>query len=410
MPKQPLLQVLLIEDNPGDAELVKETLKDAGGFQVYWVQALLPGLDRAARGDIDLVLLDLHLPDSNGLEGLHSLRTHAPSLPVVVLTGFESESLALRSVESGAQEYVVKGSLQGPALARALLRAVARHKINAQSSRVESRQEEAKVLGFLGAKGGVGTTTVACHVGMELKRQTENRVLVMDLDLTCNTMAFLMNVNSVYGVTEVAYDFLHLDESSWAKFKAAGPGGLDIIQSGGPVFSEEKQPKAERVRLVLRFLRSLYQWIIVDLGRLNLLSARVAEDVDRLYMVGTCDLLGLNQARTAASALLQTGFQRDSLALIVNQAPQLSLSFNGEFEKFLGVPVEAVLPECRKEFEDSFQNGKRLGESRKFQSHIARLTAGITGVESVGKDNTQAPKAPRFAFLPGALRRATTGI
>jgi hypothetical protein len=140
---------------------------------------------------------------------------------------------------------------------------------------------------------------------------------------------------------------------------------------------------------------------------MGLLSAHVAEDVDRLYMVGTCDLLGLNQMRSAASALLQNGFRRDALALVLNQAPALSQSFNLEFEKFLGVPVEAVLPECRKDFEASFQNGKRLGESRKFQSHIAQLVAGIAGVR-VGKD-TQAPK-PGFSFLAGALRRATTGV
>jgi Flp pilus assembly CpaE family ATPase len=398
------LQVLLIEDNPGDAELVKVTLADAGGFQVHWAEALLPGLDRAARADIDLVLLDLSLPDSHGLEGLHAIRTHAPSLPVVVLTGFESEALALRAVQSGAQEYVVKGTLEGPALARALQRAIVRHKMNAQSARLESRQEEAKVVGFLGAKGGVGSTTIACHIGMELKRQTNGRVLVMDLDLTGNTIAFLMNLNSPYGVTEVAYDFLHLDESSWAKLKASDPGGLDVIQSGGPVSQEERQPKAERVRLVVRFLRSLYQWIVVDLGRLSPFSARVAEEVNRLYLVGTCDILGLNQAKSAVAALLQTGFDRDLLALILNQAPARPLLSNSEFEKFLGAPVVATLPECRKDFEDSFQNGKRLGESRKFQNHIAQLAAAIAGV---AKD-TQTPK-PRFSFLPGALKRATTG-
>ena len=107
---QPVLRVLLIEDNPGDAELVKEALADANdtAFQVYCAEALLPGLDRLARGDIDLVLLDLSLPDSHGLDGLNAIRTHAPNLPVVLLTGLDSESLALRAVQSGAQDYLVK--------------------------------------------------------------------------------------------------------------------------------------------------------------------------------------------------------------------------------------------------------------------------------------------------------------
>ena len=401
---EPVLRVLLIEDNPGDAELVKETLADAGGFQVHWAEALLPGLDRAARGEIDLVLLDLSLSDNHGLEGLHAIRTHAPSLPVVVLTGFESESLALRAVQSGAQECVVKGTLQGPALAHALRRAIVRHKTNAQTARLDSRQEGAKIVSFLGAKGGVGSTTIACHVAMELQRQTKGRVLVMDLDLSGNTIAFLMKVNSPYSVTEVSYDFLYLDESSWDKLKVSGPGGLDVIQSGGPVSQEERYPKAERVRLVLRFLRSLYQWIVVDLGRLSPFSARVPEDTNRLYLVGTCDALGLNSAKSAVAALVQAGFDRNLLALVLNQAPARSLLSNGELGKSLGAPVEAILPESRKDFERSFQNGRWLGESRKFQSHIAQLAAGIAGV---AKD-TPAPK-PRFSFLPEALRRATTG-
>ena len=401
---EPVLRVLLIEDNPGDAGLVKETLADAGGFKVHWAEALLPGLDRAARGEIDLVLLDLSLSDNHGLEGLHAIRTHAPSLPVVVLTGFESESLALRAVQSGAQECVVKGTLQGPALAHALRRAIVRHKTNAQTAGLDSRQEGAKIVSFLGAKGGVGSTTIACHVAMELQRQTKGRVLVIDLDLSSNTLAFLMNVSSPYGVTEVSYDFLHLDESSWAKLKVSGPAGVDILQSGGPVFREDNQPKAERVRLILRFVRSLYQWIVVDLGRLSTLSARVAEDVSRLYLVGSCDLLGLNQTKSVRTALVQAGFNRNLLALILNQAPARTFLSNDELERFLGSPVEATLPECRKDFEDSFQNGKRLGESGKFQKNIAQLVAGIAGE---GKDS-QAPK-PRFSFLPGALRRAATG-
>jgi CheY-like chemotaxis protein len=63
--RQQVLRVLLIEDNPGDAELVKETLSAVGpaAFQIHWTQALLPGLDRLAAGDIDLVLLDMSLPD-----------------------------------------------------------------------------------------------------------------------------------------------------------------------------------------------------------------------------------------------------------------------------------------------------------------------------------------------------------
>lgn len=405
---QPPFRVLLIEDNPGDAELVKAALADAGGaaFQVFCAEALLPGLDRLARADIDLVLLDLSLPDSHGLDGLNAVRIHAPSIPVVLLTGWANESLALRAMQSGAQDYLVKGTLQGPDLALHLQHAIVRQRAQAESATAKPHLKRAKVVGFLGAKGGVGSTTIACHIAMELKRQTAGRVLLMDLDLAGNAIAFAMNVNGPYGIMEASDDILHLDEDRWEKLVFSA-GGLDVLQSGGPASREEKQPKAERVRLLLNFVRSLYQWIVVDFGRLNPFSVRLVQDVSRLYLVSTCDIPGLAEAKSAVGALSEAGFDRDCLALTLNRVVTTSSFSGGELEKLLGVPIDTMLPECRRDFEDSFLKGKRLGESRKFQKHVAQLAARIAGV-GVAKD-TQTPR-PRFSFLPGVLRRATTGI
>jgi Flp pilus assembly CpaE family ATPase len=400
--------VLLIEDNPGDAELVKAALADSGGvtFQVFFADALLPGLDRLARGDIDLVLLDLSLPDSHGLDGLTAVRTHAPFVPVVLLTGWASESLALRAMQSGAQDYLVKGTLQGPDLALRLQHAIVRQRAQAESATAEPHLKQAKVIGFLGAKGGVGNTTIACHIAMELKRQTQGRVLLMDLDMAGNAIAFVMNVKMPYGIMDASDDILHLDEDRWEKLVFSA-GGLDVLQSGGPASREEKQPKAERVRLLLNFVRSLYQWIIIDLGRLNPFSARLVQEIGRLYVVSTGDILGLAETKSTVGVLSEAGFDWDCLALTLNQVATASSFPRDELEKLLGVPVDSMLPECRRDFEDSFLKGKRLGESRKFQKHMAQLAARIAGAE-VAKD-THTPK-PRFSFLPGVLRRATTGI
>jgi Flp pilus assembly CpaE family ATPase len=403
---QPVLRVLLIEDNPGDAELVKEALKDVVGaaFQVDHVEALAPGLDRLVRANIDLVLLDVSLPDSHGLDGLSAVRILAPSIPVVLLTGWDSESLALHAVQAGAQDYLVKGTLQGPALARTLQQAIVRQRIHAETASLEPRQGPGKVVGFLGVKGGVGNSTIACHFGTELKRQTEGRVLMMDLDLASNAIGFLMNVNAPYSIIDASEDVLKLDEDRWGKLVGSGSGGVDIIQSGGPVFREEKQPKVERVRFVLRFVRTLYRWVVVDLGRLSSSSVLLAAEVCPLYLVATCDMLGLNEAKAAVGALVEAGFDRDSLALIVNQTPAHPYLSRQELEKLLGVRVEAMLPECNEDFANSLLDGKRLGESRKFQKHLTQLAAGNTGA---GKE--EPVKKDRFPLLMRAFRNATAG-
>jgi Flp pilus assembly CpaE family ATPase len=400
---QPVFRVLLIEDNPGDAELVKDMLagRDEAIFQVHWANALLPGLDRLARGDIDLVLLDVSLPDSHDLDGLNAIRIHAPNLPVVLLTGWDSESLALRAVQSGAQDYLVKGKVEGPVLARTLQRTIVRQQTQMAASPADAGQERAVVVGLLGAKGGVGTTTIACHLGKELKRQTGGQILLMDLAGATNAIAFLMNAKGPYTILDACGDVLRLDRDFWAKLVAPSADGVDIIQSAGPACREDQRPKAERLRFIIRFVHSLYRFIVIDMGRLSPFSAKVAEDTDRLLLVSTCDVLGLHEVKGAASALCQAGFDRDRFALVLNQVSQRPGFTDRELEKVLGVSVEAMLPEALKDFSRASEDGRLLGESRAFKKQVEQFAARI-----VDPNKDARPPKVRFPFLRGALRGA----
>jgi two-component system cell cycle sensor histidine kinase/response regulator CckA len=122
------INVLLVEDNPGDARLIQEMLAEAGGalFDLGCADRLSTGLERLAVGDINVVLLDLGLPDSRGLDTFVRVRTQAPDVPIVVLTGLDDEALAVQAVEAGAQDYLVKGQVDSNPLARALRYAIER--------------------------------------------------------------------------------------------------------------------------------------------------------------------------------------------------------------------------------------------------------------------------------------------
>jgi PAS domain S-box-containing protein len=124
------LRILIVEDNPADADFVHEMLSEAGsaGFQTESVARLSKALTRLESKDIDLILLDLSLPDSQGLQTFHTLRNAAPDIPVIVLTGNDDQELAVAAVRDGAQDYLVKGQIGGSLLARAARYAVARHK------------------------------------------------------------------------------------------------------------------------------------------------------------------------------------------------------------------------------------------------------------------------------------------
>jgi signal transduction histidine kinase len=122
------IKVLLVEDNLGDAGLLYEGLEEAvpGQFEMTHVRRLSEALEYLWEETCDVVLLDLGLPDSHGLDTLVVTRAQAPGVPIVVLTGFQDEALAVEALKGGAQDYLVKGQVDGTLLGRTMRYAIVR--------------------------------------------------------------------------------------------------------------------------------------------------------------------------------------------------------------------------------------------------------------------------------------------
>ena len=124
-----VVRVLLVEDNEGDRRLVEEMLRDTDDAAVLRsVARLEDALDPVGRGLADLVLLDLSLPDSFGIDGVRRLRAAAPDIPVVVLSGNDDKQVALEAVQAGAQDYLTKDNVDGETLTKAMRYAVERQR------------------------------------------------------------------------------------------------------------------------------------------------------------------------------------------------------------------------------------------------------------------------------------------
>lgn len=122
------IKVLLIEDNPGDARIIQEMLSEKKGvaFELEWKDELSKGMAYLDGDKVDLVLLDLNLPDSQGFDTFNSAKAQVLHIPIVVLTGYADETTAIKAVRNGAQDYIVKGQLTGEQLAQRIQYAIAR--------------------------------------------------------------------------------------------------------------------------------------------------------------------------------------------------------------------------------------------------------------------------------------------
>lgn len=131
------IKVLLVEDNPGDARFVQEILKDQDGanFVFKHYMTLAEGLECLSNYAADIILLDLSLPDSHGLQTLSRMRRQFPDIPILVLTGKESEELGIKAVAIGAQDYLVKGLISGASIARSIQYAIERKRVELERFR-----------------------------------------------------------------------------------------------------------------------------------------------------------------------------------------------------------------------------------------------------------------------------------
>jgi signal transduction histidine kinase len=144
--KEKALQVLLVEDNAGDARLLREMFnkEKPDSFALTHLFRMREAEVNLAKGGVDIVLLDLGLPDAHGLDTVRRARAVAPDVPIIVLTGLDDEAHAAEAMKEGAQDYLIKGQIENRALPRALRHAIERHRMQAETDLVRTQQLQLK--------------------------------------------------------------------------------------------------------------------------------------------------------------------------------------------------------------------------------------------------------------------------
>ncbi len=156
--------VLVVEDSPSDAFLLKEALNEVAfvRFNLVCVERLGQAVERLGQQPFDIVLLDLGLPDSDGLDTLLQLRDQARAIPIVVFTGRNDASLGIRLIQEGAQDYLVKGELRGDILARSIHYAIERKRI--EEALKEAGRRKTEFLAMLAHELRNPLTPIRCAV------------------------------------------------------------------------------------------------------------------------------------------------------------------------------------------------------------------------------------------------------
>ncbi len=228
----------MVEDNPDHALIVGQALTSGGdaAFEVTHVTRLDDALADLAARRFDIVLLDLALPDSQGIEGIGRLRSRFPEVPVIVLTASNSEVLGVESVRAGAQDYLVKGQVEGRLLTRAIRYAMARNQMQDLLRTLALRDE---LTGLYNRRGFV--TLAEQH--LKLARRTGRGAMLVFADVDG-----FKQVNDRFGHPEGDRALVAVAETLRATFRES-----DIVaRVGGDEFAvlaiEASGASADRIR------------------------------------------------------------------------------------------------------------------------------------------------------------------
>ena len=175
---QKVLKILLIEDNPGDARLIEEFLSEteSSGLELEWVERLSEGIERLNKGDIEIVLLDLSLPDSTGFDTFKKLHEKAPGVAIIVFTGLDDKEMGVRAVQAGAQDYLVKGKVDSHLLVRSIEYAIERQRMMRELQAMSITDE---LTGLYNRRGFLTLGKEMLNIG----KRIEKRIVLLFADL-----------------------------------------------------------------------------------------------------------------------------------------------------------------------------------------------------------------------------------
>ena len=356
------IKILLIEDNPGDARLIREALSTAGeATEVQCADRLAKGLELLEHDRFDAVLLDLSLPDSRGLSTFEQLHRRAPSVPIVVLTGLDDEELALRAVREGAQDYLVKGAVKSSTILRIIRFAIERNRVMDSVRSGDSSQPSGKSIGFMSVRGGSGATTVALNVAAALARQGKS---VAAIELSPYRSGFSCQLRLTPRrdlATLMKLDAERINAGELRNCLVESDFGVSLLFAPqDPADSLSLDP--ERAAAVLRAAASLASYVIVDLpsvpSPIHQVCARMC---GTFLLVMEREATGLAAGKRLAALLQFWGLEKGSLAAVLVTKDSMSACVSpGQVRSELGFPIAGVIPPATEAVAVSYRRGSPL--------------------------------------------------
>jgi pilus assembly protein CpaE len=311
-------KILVVDDDPNVQRLLQYTLKQEG-YDVVVATDGAEGFRLWGQENPALILLDVMLPKLDGYQVAAKIRAEEGAtghVPIIMLTAEREVEQKVRGLRAGADDYLIKPFHPAELLAR-MKSLLARF---APKEALVGRPPLGRVHAYYGAKGGVGTTTIAINAAIALHRELGRKVVLVDGNLQ-------------FGDHRVFLD-LGLDRKSIVDIVSAPSIDADLVRqvlvkhdSGVDLLLAPPSPEVadlvrhEHLPLIFDVLRGLYDYVIVDIDkRLDDINLAVLDVAETIYVVMTADLSCLKNVRLVLETISHLGYSQEKIKLVLNRS------------------------------------------------------------------------------------------
>jgi len=360
------IRVMIVDDHDETRDLVKKILSISDEITV--VSEAKSGVESLAMYDpltVDVILMDINMPEMNGLEAADRLSSDYPESIIVMMSVQNEVEYLRKAMDSGARSYIVK-PFDVDSLSETIINAYYKNR-KTTVTQSDLNRKQGQIISFYGSKGGVGKSVIAMNTAVLLSQEKNTKVILLDLDMQFGDVGMLMNIKP----KSTIYDALSPDAEDFQDQVTTSilnhSDQLDILLAPKrPDQAEGIQPA--EIKMLLVDLKTRYDYILVDLGTNYSEITLTALDVsNKVFYISTPDMLSIKNTRLGLDVMKSLDYDVNKLFLVINRWTGKEKIKIADIERALGLKVDAQISDERRHMLEMINRGDPIASEKKMK-------------------------------------------
>jgi len=361
-----IIKVMIADDHEETRELIRKILLIQDDIEVVTdASDGIEAIQKYESEEIDVILMDINMPEMNGLEAADKLSSEYPDVTIVMMSVQNESEYLRKAMDSGARSYIVK-PFDVDALSETIRSAYNKNRPK-RANLSDINRSEGKIFSFYGSKGGVGKSVLAMNGSVILSSRTGVRTILVDLDLQFGDVGMLMNIKPRVTLNDAlqpgAEDIYEQIESAIMKQSDQ----LDVLLA--PKRPDQAEGiEASDIKTLLNWLKTKYDYVMVDLGtNYSEVTLSALDLSDEIFFVSTPDMLSIKNTRLGLDVMRSLDYDFDKVNLVLNRWTGKEKIKDADISRALGVEISAKVSDERKHMLEMINRGDPIAAEKRMK-------------------------------------------